>query len=96
MLEPVIATEKYNAVDINIKTSGGGYSGQAQAIKQAIGMAFINDDPENRYSIHLFVSLSSSLSEKLGVHLKCKKNEKASHHYNAFKNGINMAKYREK
>jgi ribosomal protein S9 len=48
-MEPIIATEKYNVVDINIKAWGGGYSGQAQAIRQALGRALINDDPENRY-----------------------------------------------
>lgn len=49
MLEPIVATEKYNRVDINIKAWGGGYSGQAQAIRHALGRALVNDDPENRY-----------------------------------------------
>jgi small subunit ribosomal protein S9 len=49
MLEPIVATEKYNKVDINVKAWGGGYSGQAQAIRHALGRALIADDPENRY-----------------------------------------------
>jgi hypothetical protein len=53
MLEPIVATEKYNRVDINIKAWGGGYSGQAQAIRHALGRALVNDDPENRYEFFL-------------------------------------------
>jgi len=51
MLEPVIATEKYNKIDINIKVTGGGFSGQAQAVRQAISRALVRDDPENRFAV---------------------------------------------
>jgi len=55
MLEPIIATEKYNVVDINVRAWGGGFSGQAAAIGQAIARALIRDDPENRFALRSIV-----------------------------------------
>jgi len=64
MLEPIIATEKYNVVDINVKAWGGGFSGQAQAIRQALGRALISDDPENRYAVKEIVKTDSRRKER--------------------------------
>jgi len=48
MLEPIIATEKYNKVDISCTVNGGGYMGQAVAIRHAIANALVRGDPEYR------------------------------------------------
>eukprot|EP01124_Arcella_intermedia_P004678 TRINITY_DN1265_c0_g1_i2.p1 TRINITY_DN1265_c0_g1~~TRINITY_DN1265_c0_g1_i2.p1 ORF type:complete len:152 (+),score=17.59 TRINITY_DN1265_c0_g1_i2:203-658(+) len=45
-IEPLIATEKVNLVDIYASLSGGGQMGQAGALKQGIAMALITRDPE--------------------------------------------------
>jgi len=49
MLEPIIATEKFNDVDIRITTKGGGFMGQAQAIKNGLARALVRGDPEYRF-----------------------------------------------
>jgi ribosomal protein S9 len=42
MLEPIIASEKFNNVDIKCKVTGGGFMGQAGAIKNALANALVN------------------------------------------------------
>lgn len=42
MLEPILAAEKFNKVDIKCMVSGGGFMGQAGAIKNALANAIVN------------------------------------------------------
>jgi len=52
MLEPIIAAEKYNKVDITATARGGGYMGQAEAIHHALANALVHGDPEYRFLMH--------------------------------------------
>jgi len=49
MLEPVIASEKYQQVDIKITAKGGGFMGQSYAIRHALAHALVARDPELHY-----------------------------------------------
>jgi small subunit ribosomal protein S9 len=43
IMEPlVLAGERWKAVDFNVKVSGGGYMGQAEAARMAVAKALIN------------------------------------------------------
>eukprot|EP01126_Amoeba_proteus_P035033 TRINITY_DN3520_c0_g2_i7.p1 TRINITY_DN3520_c0_g2~~TRINITY_DN3520_c0_g2_i7.p1 ORF type:complete len:159 (+),score=28.32 TRINITY_DN3520_c0_g2_i7:469-945(+) len=49
MMEPIIATELINEVDIKVETWGGGFMGQAEAIRNAIAVAMVRADPEYKF-----------------------------------------------
>ncbi|MGL4769203.1 MAG: 30S ribosomal protein S9 [Mycoplasmoidaceae bacterium] len=46
MIMPLILTETLNAYDVRAKVNGGGYTGQAGAIKLAIARALVESNPE--------------------------------------------------
>jgi len=70
MLEPVIATETYNRIDATIKVRGGGFSGQAQAIRQALANALLRDDPENRFALQELIKSDFRRKERKKTGLK--------------------------
>jgi len=49
LLEPIIAAEKINQMDVHVRACGGGFQGQAEAARLAIANAFVNRDPEMRF-----------------------------------------------
>lgn len=48
ILYPIKLTDKFNQLDINIKVVGGGFNGQAEAIRLAISRALCILDEKNR------------------------------------------------
>jgi len=49
MLEPIIATELTGLVDVTATVHGGGFSGQAQAIRHALARTLVRRDAELRF-----------------------------------------------
>ena len=48
IMQPLNATEAADKFDVYVNVQGGGYSGQAGAIKHGIARALLNVDPANR------------------------------------------------
>jgi small subunit ribosomal protein S9 len=48
MLQPMVMTNKLGDFDIKVRVQGGGYSGQAGAIRHGITRALIEADPDLR------------------------------------------------
>ncbi|WP_174734551.1 30S ribosomal protein S9 [Mesobacillus harenae] len=46
--QPLVATETLGSYDIHVNVSGGGYTGQAGAIRHGISRALLQVDPEYR------------------------------------------------
>ena len=46
--QPLVVTETTNSYDILVNVKGGGYTGQAGAIRHGIARALLEVDPENR------------------------------------------------
>ena len=46
--QPLVATETEGKYDINVNVKGGGYTGQAGAIRHGISRALLQVDAENR------------------------------------------------
>ena len=46
--QPLVATETTGSYDVLVNVSGGGYTGQAGAIRHGIARALLQVDPENR------------------------------------------------
>jgi len=46
--QPLKATEKAGAFDINVNLCGGGFKGQAEALRLAIARALVKFDEENK------------------------------------------------
>lgn len=46
--QPLVATETVNSYDILVNVNGGGYTGQAGAIRHGIARALLQADPEFR------------------------------------------------
>jgi small subunit ribosomal protein S9 len=46
--QPLVATETLNSYDILVNVNGGGYTGQAGAIRHGIARALLQADPEFR------------------------------------------------
>ena len=46
--QPLVVTETLNSYDILVNVKGGGYTGQAGAIRHGIARALLEVDPENR------------------------------------------------
>lgn len=46
--QPLQATEKAGAFDINVNLCGGGFKGQAEALRLAIARALVKFDEENK------------------------------------------------
>ena len=46
--QPLVATETVGAYDIHVNVNGGGYTGQAGAIRHGIARALLHVDPEYR------------------------------------------------
>ncbi len=46
--QPLQATEKTGAFDINVNLCGGGFKGQAEALRLAIARALVKFDEENK------------------------------------------------
>jgi small subunit ribosomal protein S9 len=51
IMQPLTATETTEKFDIYVNVQGGGYSGQAGAIKHGIARALLNVDPEYRVTL---------------------------------------------
>jgi small subunit ribosomal protein S9 len=49
--QPLVATETLGAYDILVNVNGGGYTGQAGAIRHGIARALLQADPEFRPSL---------------------------------------------
>ncbi|MCW8800266.1 MAG: 30S ribosomal protein S9 [Desulfobacter sp.] len=48
LISPLILTDKNDAFDIKITVMGGGYTGQAGAIRQGVSKALVLSDPDLR------------------------------------------------
>lgn len=46
--QPLMVTEKAGNFDINVNLTGGGYKGQAEALRLAIARALVKIDEENK------------------------------------------------
>jgi small subunit ribosomal protein S9 len=46
--QPLVATETVGRYDVLVNVKGGGYTGQAGAIRHGIARALLQADPENR------------------------------------------------
>ena len=46
--QPLVATDNVEKFDINVNVKGGGYTGQAGAIRHGIARALLEADPEYR------------------------------------------------
>ncbi|WP_100332819.1 30S ribosomal protein S9 [Bacillus xiapuensis] len=46
--QPLVATETANSYDVHVNVKGGGYTGQAGAIRHGIARALLQADPEFR------------------------------------------------
>ncbi|MEE8886306.1 MAG: 30S ribosomal protein S9 [Eubacteriales bacterium] len=46
--QPLVATDTTDKFDINVTVHGGGFTGQAGAIRHGIARALLQADPENR------------------------------------------------
>ncbi|KAB2329621.1 30S ribosomal protein S9 [Cytobacillus gottheilii] len=46
--QPLVATETVSSYDIHVNVNGGGYTGQAGAIRHGISRALLQADPEFR------------------------------------------------
>lgn len=46
--QPLVATETVSSYDIHVNVNGGGYTGQAGAIRHGISRALLQVDPEYR------------------------------------------------
>ncbi|OZI13184.1 30S ribosomal protein S9 [Bacillaceae bacterium SAOS 7] len=46
--QPLVATETVNSYDVHVNVNGGGYTGQAGAIRHGIARALLQADPEFR------------------------------------------------
>ena len=46
--QPLVATETLGSYDVHVNVNGGGYTGQAGAIRHGIARALLNVDPEYR------------------------------------------------
>ncbi len=46
--QPLVVTETTNSYDVLVNVKGGGYTGQAGAIRHGIARALLEVDPENR------------------------------------------------
>lgn len=46
--QPLLVTEKLGNFDINVNLTGGGYKGQAEALRLAIARALVKLDEENK------------------------------------------------
>jgi small subunit ribosomal protein S9 len=46
--EPILMVENANEFDFNINVKGGGFKGQAEAIRMGIARAFVKIDEDNR------------------------------------------------
>ena len=51
IMQPLTATETTEKFDVYVNVQGGGYSGQAGAIKHGIARALLNVDPEYRVTL---------------------------------------------
>ncbi|WP_053361338.1 30S ribosomal protein S9 [Bacillus sp. FJAT-27251] len=49
--QPLVATETLGAYDVVVNVNGGGYTGQAGAIRHGIARALLQADPEFRPSL---------------------------------------------
>ncbi|PLR96409.1 30S ribosomal protein S9 [Bacillus sp. T33-2] len=49
--QPLVATETLGGYDVLVNVSGGGYTGQAGAIRHGIARALLQADPEYRPSL---------------------------------------------
>ena len=49
--QPLVATETTGTYDIHVNVNGGGYTGQAGAIRHGIARALLQVDPEYRGSL---------------------------------------------
>ncbi|KKK37089.1 30S ribosomal protein S9 [Mesobacillus campisalis] len=49
--QPLVATETLGAYDVLVNVNGGGYTGQAGAIRHGIARALLQADPEFRPSL---------------------------------------------
>ncbi len=48
MKQPLVATETLGSYDVHVNVNGGGFTGQAGAIRHGIARALLNVDPEYR------------------------------------------------
>ena len=70
--EPLVATESLSAFDIIANVKGGGFTGQAGAIRQGIARALIEADPDYRPVLKKsgFLTRDSRMKERKKYGLK--------------------------
>jgi small subunit ribosomal protein S9 len=49
--QPLVATETLGSYDVHVNVNGGGYTGQAGAIRHGIARALLQADPEYRATL---------------------------------------------
>eukprot|EP01130_Rhizamoeba_saxonica_P008564 TRINITY_DN3465_c2_g2_i1.p1 TRINITY_DN3465_c2_g2~~TRINITY_DN3465_c2_g2_i1.p1 ORF type:complete len:139 (+),score=33.41 TRINITY_DN3465_c2_g2_i1:535-951(+) len=51
VMEPIIAAELLNQVNVRIKVKGGGFNGQAEAMRIGVAKSLANFEPGSRYAL---------------------------------------------
>ena len=51
--QPLVATETLGSYDIHVNVHGGGYTGQAGAIRHGVARALLNVDPDFRPTLEI-------------------------------------------
>ncbi|WLR50996.1 30S ribosomal protein S9 [Bacillus tianshenii] len=70
--QPLVATETQGSYDVHVNVNGGGYTGQAGAIRHGIARALLQADPEYRLTLKRggFLTRDSRAKERKKYGLK--------------------------
>ena len=70
--QPLVATNNVDKFDVIVTVDGGGYTGQAGAIRHGISRALLQEDPENRPALKKegFLTRDSRMKERRKYGLK--------------------------
>ena len=67
--QPLVATNTENTFDINVKVNGGGFNGQAGAIRLGIARALLEYDKPNAGNENSFRTILKELDLSLEMHV---------------------------
>lgn len=72
VLQPMVVTENEGKYDIIVKVEGGGFTGQAGAVRHGISRALLKADPETRESLKRagFLTRDARMKERKKYGLK--------------------------
>lgn len=77
MLEPLIAAELVGRLDVAATVHGGGFAGQASAVRHALAQALVARDPELRFLLHTNSMLKRDVRVKERKHTGKRKARKS-------------------